>query len=53
MWELTRIGIRGVEVSNQYNIQDDGQRYGSETESPHNQLVPFSCADDGIKGCSD
>ena len=50
---LTSVGIRGIKVSDQQNIQNNGDGYGSDPESPHDQLVSFSGADDRIEDCAD
>ena len=50
---LTSIRIRGIEVSGQQGIQNDGDGYGSETESPDDQPVSLRCVDDRVEDCAD
>jgi len=47
------IRIRGIKVSNQQSIQNDGDGYGSVTESPNDQPVSLRCGDDGVEDCAD
>jgi hypothetical protein len=50
---LTSIRIRSIKVASQQSIQNDGDGYGSETESPDNPPVSLRCADDRVEDCAD
>jgi hypothetical protein len=49
-FELTGIWIRGVEIPDEDDKENDGQWYGDHPDTPHDEAMSLRGANDRIKG---